>query len=364
MRPVHILLPVTGSRYGGSGWEKVDQAWAQNSLDNNTRTNWITSSFVTSTHASKKWKLTAVYSRTEETARSFASKHSAETVYTSLDSLGSDSSIQAVYIASPNSLHYSQAKLLLYADKHVILEKPATSTVAELDDLFRIAKEKNLFLLEAYRHIQEANFLRLRRALLEEKKLGKIYGASLTYASYSSRYTNVLAGAVPNIFSLDFSGGSLVDIGVYPIAFAVAIWGRPHACSYSPFICPTGVDGGGFVTLRYDGFAVQINQSKGYSSAAPSEIYGEKGTVTLNATTDIDSVELWTAQTKETEQLAGMKAEHNLQEEAEEFARIVERGDRDAAGRLEELSRIVIGITTELRRQNGIVFAAEREARA
>ncbi|KAK4949579.1 hypothetical protein LTR28_007250, partial [Elasticomyces elasticus] len=89
-------------------------------------TNWITSSFVTSTHASKKWKLTAVYSRTEETARSFASKHSAETVYTSLDSLGSDSSIQAVYIASPNSLHYSQAKLLLYADKHVILEKPAT----------------------------------------------------------------------------------------------------------------------------------------------------------------------------------------------------------------------------------------------
>ncbi|KAK8206611.1 hypothetical protein M8818_004445 [Zalaria obscura] len=323
-------------------------------------TNWITDAFVKSAHASKQWQLTAVYSRKEETAKSFGEKYSVTTVYTSLDALAADKNIHGVYIASPNSLHYEHARQILAAKKHVILEKPATSTVAELESLFALAKENNVYLLEAYRHIQECNFKILRRALLEEKRLGTVMGANLTYASFSSRYTNVLAGEVPNIFNLSFSGGSLVDIGVYPIAFAVALFGKPKSQTYSPYICPTGVDGGGFITLNYGAFAVQINQSKCYTSTAPTEIYGEKGTITVNATTDIDSVTHWDPKTKQTEQLAGKKCELNLQEEAEEFARIINEGDRSVAEELERMSLDIIHITTDLRRQNGIVFGVEK----
>lgn len=323
-------------------------------------TNWITDSFVQSAQASNKWKLTAVYSRTEETARTFADKYSVKTVYTSIESLAADANLSAVYIASPNSLHFSHASTVLQAKKHVILEKPASSTVAELSALFALAKENNVFLLEAFRHIQETNFHLLKRLLLDERKLGTLFGASLTYASYSSRYNAVLDGQVPNIFSLDFSGGCLVDIGVYPVAFAIALFGKPKAQTYVPYICPTGVDAGGPIVLRYDTFGVQINQSKCYTSFAPTEFYGENGTMTVNATTDIDSVKFWDRKTKEAQELAGPKAELNLQEEAEEFARIINGKDTDAAAKLEQLSRDVLDVTTDLRHQNGIVFGVEK----
>ncbi|KAK3051431.1 hypothetical protein LTR09_007454 [Extremus antarcticus] len=331
-------------------------------------TGWITDSWISAASQSGKWELVAIYSRDQEKGNDFGSKHKCSTVYTSLDQFASNNAMQAVYIASPNSLHYEQAKQMLEAHKHVILEKPATSTVAELDDLFRIAKQNRVTLIEAFRHTQEANFKLLERTANQEKRLGPIYGASFQYASYSSRYNNVLNGETPNIFSLDFAGGSLVDIGVYPVTFAVALFGAPKSQTYVPFICRTGVDGGGVIILHYDTFGVQINQSKSYTSTAPCEIYGEKGTITINATTDISTIKHWNPQTKETTELAGsyktvQKPFVNMEEEATEFARIIQEDDTAAAGELEDLSRAVLNVTQELRRQNGILYPADKAER-
>jgi predicted dehydrogenase len=253
---------------------------------------------------------------------------------------------------------------MLHANKHVLLEKPATSTPAELDDLFRIAKEQGVYLIEAFRHIQEANYKLLRKLVNDEKRLGAIYGASITYCSYSSRYNNVLQGETPNIFSLDFSGGSLVDVGVYPVSFAVALFGRPRAQSYIPTICNTGVDGGGVGILQYDTFGVQINNSKCYQSSAPCEVYGEKGTLTVNSTTDIDTLKHWNPQTKTREELAGPcktveKPNVNMEEEAAEFARILEEKDAASLHELETISRNVLAVTADMRRQAGIVYPAD-----
>ena len=192
---------------------------------------WITDSWISAANKSGKWKLRAVYSRKRDQAEAFGSKHGCTNPYNDLEKFAADDGVEVVYIASPNSLHYEQAKQMLTAGKHVILEKPATSTSGELEDLFRIAKERGVYLIEAYRHIQEANYKLLERLVKDESKLGAIYGASITYASYSSRYNNVLAGEEPNIFSLKFSGGSLVDIGVYPVSLAVALFGPPQKSS-------------------------------------------------------------------------------------------------------------------------------------
>ncbi|KAF2724278.1 oxidoreductase-like protein [Polychaeton citri CBS 116435] len=328
-------------------------------------TGWITDSWISAAAQSSQWQLKAIYSRSKSQAEAFGQKHGCTTLHTSLEALGADSGIEAVYIASPNSLHYAQAKQMLEAGKHVILEKPATSTLAELEDLLSTAKAGGLFLIEAYRHIQEANYKVLQRLVSGEKKLGRIYGASFTYASYSSRYNNVLAGEEPNIFSLNFSGGSLVDIGVYPITFAVALFGKPKSQLYAPFICNTGVDGGGPIILQYEGFGVQINNSKGYTSTAPCEVYGEQGTITINGTTDIKSVAHWDPKSKTTREHAGRCLEVekpfvNMQEEAEEFARIIQAKDTKAAEDLEKVSKIVLGVTQDLRRQNGILYPADK----
>lgn len=329
-------------------------------------TNWITDSWIQAANKTGQWQLQAVYSRTREQADKFASKYACSKLYTTLDDLAADQDLQAIYIASPNSLHYEQAKQMLKAKKHVLLEKPATSTPAELDDLFRIAKEEGVYLIEAYRHIHEANYKLLRKMVHEEKRLGPIYGASFSYCSYSSRYNNVLNGETPNIFSLDFSGGSLVDVGVYPVTFAVALFGRPQTQSYIPIICRTGVDAGGCGILQYDGFGVQISASKCYQSTAPCEIYGEKGTLTINATTDIASIAHWSPQTKKSEELAGPcktveKPNVNMEEEAAEYARILNEKDTASLQELETISRNVIHVTSEMRRQAGIVYPADKK---
>lgn len=348
-------------------------------------TNWITGSFVQSAHESKAFKLAAVYSRKVETAQKFiadtpsiADPSSVKT-YADLGALLADAAVDVVYIASPNSLHYEQGVQALNAGKHVIMEKPMASNVKEVDELFKLADAKGLFLLEAYRHIQEPNYISLQSLLHDpkrrEEKLGAIYGASVNMAVYSSRYAKVLEGEEPNVLSLKFSGGSLWDMGCYPVMFTLALFGKPASQSYSPVIIRTGVDGGGHMLLNYaaesstlkESFTVHAHTSKIYTSTAPTEIYCEKGTLRVSGATgvtDINSVEFVPRGSKEAEQLADTNPEYtgmlNLTWEAKELGRIVVQGDRKAESALRALSRDVIEVMEDMRRQNGIVFASEK----
>src|SRR6478752_635190 len=210
-------------------------------------TNWITNSFVQSCHESKLFQLTAVYSRKLDTARNFISETpsikeaSRVEAYDDLDTmLSKGSNIDVVYIASPNSLHYEQGIKSLNAGKHVIMEKPFASNMKELEALYELADSKGLFILEAYRHIQEPNFKTLQRLLDEEKtrteKFGKIYGASLSMAVYSPLFGDITEGNVPNVASPKFSGGCLWDMGCYPVTFAVRLFGKPSSQTYFPVI--------------------------------------------------------------------------------------------------------------------------------
>ncbi|KAF2686905.1 NAD(P)-binding protein [Lentithecium fluviatile CBS 122367] len=322
-------------------------------------TNWITHSFVECAQATSKWNLEAVYSRKEATAKEFVAKYEGKKIatYTDLDAFAADDNLQAVYIASPNILHYSHAKKMLEAGKHVILEKPSCSNSGELDELFKLSKERGLFLIEAWRHIQEANFKILKQSM---SRLGQIYGASITYAQFSSRYDKVLQGEKPNIFNLEMGGGALVDLGVYTVAAAVWLFGAPKDAFYYPVIIKTGADGGGTLILHYDNFTVHLCATKMWNSDAPSEIYGEKGTLIVPTITDVESVVFWDPRNKSREELAGRKEELNLKEEAEEFARIIESGDWDAAKGLEQHSRDVLKVTEKVRRDNGLLFPGEK----
>jgi predicted dehydrogenase len=321
-------------------------------------TGWITSSWIASAASTAQWNLVGVYSRSSESAQSFAQKHNASKTYTSLEALSADGDIDAVYIASPNNLHFAHSRQILEAGKHVIVEKPASSSADEWNTLVTLAKSKNVYIIEAFRHIHERNFRILQSSL---SKLGDIYGASLTYASYSSRYNNVLAGETPNIFNLQYNGGSLVDLGVYPIAAAVALFGAPKSATYKPFIIRTGADGGGFILLSYESFGVQINASKIYTSVAPSEVYGEKGTLRINGVTDLEYVRFLDAKTKEVVELGGQKEELNLKEEAVLYAKIV--GGKESEEEYERLCRVsnaVVNVTEGLRKEVGLTFPDQK----
>ncbi|HAB9318416.1 TPA_asm: gfo/Idh/MocA family oxidoreductase [Listeria monocytogenes] len=320
-------------------------------------TNWITDSFIEGAINSGEWNLTAVYSRTEEKARAFGEKYGDLTYFTDIEEMGKSDALDAVYIASPNALHYQHTVSLLKNKKHVIVEKPIFSTVAELEHAHQIARENNVFLFEAARHIQEPNFKRLQENI---EKVGTIHGATLAYMKYSSRYDQVLNGEEPNIFSLKFSGGSIVDLGVYPLYSAITLFGEPIKATYFATKLPTGVDGLGPIILEYPTFNITIIQGKNSQSFLPSEIYGQKGTLIVDPLTGIEKITFYDNATKEETELAGPVVANDMQFEAAEFARIIEQSDRDTYEYLADLSLKVLRVSNELRHQNDIWFDAEK----
>ncbi|MBC1662342.1 Gfo/Idh/MocA family oxidoreductase [Listeria welshimeri] len=320
-------------------------------------TNWITDSFIEGAINSGEWNLTAVYSRTEEKARAFGEKYGELTYFTDIEEMGKSDACDAVYIASPNALHYQHAVSLLKNKKHVIVEKPIFSTVTELEHAHQIARENNVFLFEAARHIQEPNFKRLQENI---EKVGTIHGATLAYMKYSSRYDQVLNGEEPNIFSLKFSGGSIVDLGVYPLYSAITLFGEPIKSTYFATKLPTGVDGLGPIILEYPTFNITIIQGKNSQSFLPSEIYGQKGTLIIDPLTGIENITFYDNATKEEAALAGPVVANDMQFEAAEFARIIEQTDRDTYEYLADLSLKVLRVSNELRHQNDIWFDAEK----
>lgn len=200
----------------------------------------------------------AIVSRSNENGMMFKEKFNIPHHYTTIDeALQSD--IDAVYIASPNALHYAQAKVALLSKKHVLLEKPFTSTVQELQELFELAKQENLILMEAMKTIYLPNFLELKKYLSNNDEIKYV---EIFYCKRSDRYDLVLKGEEPNIFSLAMSGGSLADLGVYCIWMALELFGIPNSWTHTAEILSTGVDGSGEILFEYETFNINIRHSK------------------------------------------------------------------------------------------------------
>ncbi|MFC6171437.1 Gfo/Idh/MocA family protein [Loigolactobacillus jiayinensis] len=321
-------------------------------------TNWITEQFIQAALATGNYELTTVYSRHQEKAQALADKYQASETFTEIDRFFAEGQFEVVYIASPNSLHFQQAKLAIAADKHVIVEKPAFSNPTEMANITALLSNKpNLFLFEAARHVHEPNFKAVQTAI---QQLDKVQGAVLTYMKYSSRYDQFLAGKEPNIFSPRFSGGALQDLGVYVVYDAVSWFGVPKALNYYASLLPNGVDGRGTAILRYADFDVTLIIGKNATSYLPSEIYGLHETLSLDDNAaDLQTVTLH--QGDKTTVLSTPPLDNPMIPEAADYYRIITENDRDAAAAAGQLSRQVNQVLYDLRRSAGIVFAADIE---
>ena len=94
-------------------------------------TGFIVSNFINASRTNENCEVVACYSRKLETGSAFAEKNGVGKVYTDLNEMLNDETIDTIYVASPNSVHYEQTKMALNAGKNVICEKPFTSTSAE-----------------------------------------------------------------------------------------------------------------------------------------------------------------------------------------------------------------------------------------
>lgn len=325
-------------------------------------TNWITNQFVDAAIKTELYQMTGVYSRTLEKAKDFGEPYGATVFETDLDAYAHHPELDVIYLASPNSLHFEQAVTIMKAGKHVIVEKPMFSNPKEWEAAVKVAKENKVFLFEAARHIHEENFNIVKEQI---KKIKHIQGANLTYMKYSSRYDQVLAGKEPNIFSLQYSGGALADLGVYPIYAALSWFGVPNTSHYFCTKIATGVDGKGTIILRYDDFDVTIQTGKIASSYLPSEIYGLDQTISLDGITGITCIDVINRETGLKETVSQSTIEAPMTEEAESFARVINHPTDKAALKeytdWQELSRQVNLLMASLRKDAGIVYAADQK---
>lgn len=231
-----------------------------------------------------------------------------------------------------------------------------------MDEVIHLANKKGKMYFEAARHLYEPGFLAIKESL---PTLNKISGATLTYGKYSSRYDNVLKGEVPNIFSLDFSGGALMDLGVYLVYTALSLFGMPKDCDYFPTIISTGVDGKGTAILTYDEFRVVLNTSKIDDSFLPSEIYGENCTLTLPGIQKMNYLETYHRPSQQTSKQNFPEIKNPMIYEAKMFAEMMLQPKNKKLGtyyeEAVELSRNVNLVLTKLRQKAGIVFPADEK---
>ncbi len=259
-------------------------------------TSWITESFISASKTVENTELIAVYSRDRKKAKEFKEKTGALLYFDSLEKLAESEEFDSVYIASPNKCHYEQSKFFLQHGKNVICEKPATTTSEQMKELISLAESKNLVYTEAIMTIHTEGFDIIKENL---KHIGSIHSAHFDFYQLSSKYNLYLEGKNPNIFNPEMHTGCLMDIGVYNLYLAVALFGKPDNVISDAIKLPNGCDATGSAILRYPDLSVVLNYSKVGQTYSYSEIIGDKGTIMFSSVSQLTGMYLKTKNSSE-----------------------------------------------------------------
>lgn len=283
----------------------------------------ISEKFIDALKSTKECNVYALLSREINRGKEFAKKFNIEKVYTNIEELLNDSKIDAVYIASPNGKHFEQAKLSLEAKKNVICEKPIVPTVKEFDILKELALKNKVTLMEAMRPTTNPNFKIIKDNLY---KIGDVRQILVKYCQYSSRYDLLKNGEVTNIFNKELAGGSLYDIGVYPLYFTLAMFGEPKEYFGYNFLLSSGVDGCGSILLKYEDKIANISYSKITHEQSQSEILGENGSIIIDKVSHVKGITIKYRDGRE-EKLGIELYENDMRYEIEEFIKLIKNGE-------------------------------------
>jgi predicted dehydrogenase len=315
----------------------------------------IVEEFIAAVGKVDQMECAAVYSRKEETAARLSEKYKIKQQYTDYEALLMNDNVDSIYIALPNSLHFEYAFKALKKGKHVICEKPFTSTVKEASTLITYAKEKKLFLFEAIKTLHLLNYQVIKENL---KEIGEVRFVQCNFSRYSSRYRDFLEGKESNVFNPLFSGGALADINVYNLHFVTGLFGKAKEIKYIANKAANGIDTSGVAILEYDGFLCECVGAKDSTSPCFAIIQGTKGYLKVNSSTSqCLSLELCIGDDTKTfqKQVPG----HGMVYELECFQNIYSEKEYEKCYRLLDHSLSVVELLVAARKDAGIVFAAD-----
>lgn len=216
----------------------------------------------------------AAASRTYEKAKAFADKWGFQKAYGSYEELVNDPEIDLIYVASPHSHHYEHAKLCLEHGKHVLLEKAFTVNVSQAEELIALSERKGLLLAEAF----WPRYMPTRKMLEDLIAQGTIGEVQAVMADFGAPLSHVERMWNPNL-----AGGALLDLGVYPINFALQIFKSPvQKIQSDAVMSPQGVDHMNGITLTFDDNKIAVLHSNMLACMGNrGVVYGDKGFIEL-----------------------------------------------------------------------------------
>lgn len=189
-------------------------------------------------------ELCAVASRNLERAAAFAKETGAGKIFGSYEEMLQDEAIDVIYVATPHSFHHEHTLLCLRAGKAVLCEKPFAINRKQVEEMIATARENKVFLMEAMwtpflPHIQYL------KQILNSGKYGSIKSLKADFGFETPFDEN------GRLFLKSLGGGSLLDIGIYPVFLALHTLGRPEKISAKAQIGRTGIDEDCEVTFKY-----------------------------------------------------------------------------------------------------------------
>jgi predicted dehydrogenase len=222
-------------------------------------------------------ELTAVGSRSAEAGADFARRFGARRHHASYADLAADPDVDIVYIATPHSGHYPNVLLCLEAGKSVLCEKPFTLNATQARELVQLARERNLFLMEAM-------WTRFLPALAETRRLiadGAIGEPQFLMADFGFHKA---FDPQHRLFDPERGGGALLDVGVYLVSLASMLFGPPAQITSLAHIGPSGVDERAALLFGYEGgrFA-QLTTAITADTPQEATIVGSAGSIRLHA---------------------------------------------------------------------------------
>lgn len=231
-------------------------------------------------------ELYAVGSRTYEKAKAFADKWGFEKAYGSYEEMLQDPQVELVYVATPHSHHYQYAKMCLEYGKHVLVEKAFTVNAAQAEEIMGMARKKGLLLAEA-----------IWTRYMPSRKMIDDLVASGVIGTVTSLTAN-LGYVLPHVERMQepaLAGGALLDLGVYPINFALMVFhGEVEKVTSTAVMSPKGIDWMNSITLTFaDGKMAVLHSNMLAQTDRQGVINGDKGYIEIQNINNCEEIRVF-----------------------------------------------------------------------
>jgi predicted dehydrogenase len=295
-------------------------------------------------------ELYAVGSRDLQRAKQFANEYGYKKYYGSYEEMAADPELEVVYIASPHSHHYEHTMLCLRNGKHVICEKAFAINSVEVEEMISEAKKRKLFLMEALWPPFQP-FYKKAAEILKSGVAGKIVHFN-GYFSFMPPYD-------PNDrkFNLVLGGGSLLDIGIYPVIDAITFLGVPSEIKASAVFGETGSEESLSAIFSYpNGIMATLYSSFRTDTGIGCDILCEKGNLTVSRGRDMNQTTILGLHGGNKQEFVFRPDAMGYHLEAEEVMRCLDDGKTESSIVPLSFSLDLMNTLDRIREAAGIVF--------